>query len=81
MPTKSKSSIITEANRKRSKRVMPPIHPGEMLREEFLLRMGLSANALAIAYRCARNADRRDREWTARHFGRHRDYGWGGISI
>lgn len=49
MPTKSKSSIITEANRKRSKRVLPPIHPGEMLREEFLVPMGLSANALAIA--------------------------------
>lgn len=28
---------------------MRPIHPGEILREEFLLPMGLSANALAIA--------------------------------
>ena len=28
---------------------MRPIHPGEVLREEFLLPMGLSANALAIA--------------------------------
>jgi addiction module HigA family antidote len=26
---------------------MRPIHPGEILREEFLLPMGLSANALA----------------------------------
>ncbi len=49
MPTRSKSLIITEANRKRSKRVLPPIHPGEMLRDEFLVPMGLSANALAIA--------------------------------
>ncbi len=49
MPTRSKSLIITETNRKRSKRVLPPIHPGEMLREEFLVPMGLSANALAIA--------------------------------
>ena len=28
---------------------MRPIHPGEILREEFLLPLGLSANALAIA--------------------------------
>lgn len=28
---------------------MRPIHPGEVLREEFLGPMGLSANALAIA--------------------------------
>jgi addiction module HigA family antidote len=26
-----------------------PIHPGKMLREEFLVPMGLSANALALA--------------------------------
>ena len=28
---------------------MRPIHPGEILREEFLLPLGLSANALAVA--------------------------------
>lgn len=28
---------------------MRPIHPGEILREEFLVPLGLSANALAIA--------------------------------
>lgn len=28
---------------------MRPIHPGEVLREEFLLPMGLTANALSIA--------------------------------
>lgn len=28
---------------------MRPIHPGEVLREEFLLPMGLSAHALALA--------------------------------
>ena len=49
MPMKSKSSIITETERKRSKRQRPPIHPGEMLREEFLVPMGLSSNALALA--------------------------------
>lgn len=30
---------------------MHPIHPGEILREEFMIPMGLSANALAIALR------------------------------
>jgi addiction module HigA family antidote len=28
---------------------MPPVHPGEILREEFLVPLALSANALAIA--------------------------------
>jgi addiction module HigA family antidote len=28
---------------------MPPVHPGEMLREEFLVPLGMSANALALA--------------------------------
>ena len=28
-----------------------PVHPGEMLREEFLIPYGLSANALAMALR------------------------------
>lgn len=30
---------------------MPPLHPGEMLREEFMNPLGLSANTLAIALR------------------------------
>lgn len=30
---------------------MRPIHPGEILREEFLIPLGLSANALALALR------------------------------
>ncbi len=30
---------------------MRPIHPGEVLREEFMIPLGLSANALAIALR------------------------------
>lgn len=29
----------------------PPIHPGEILREEFMVPSGISANALAIALR------------------------------
>ena len=30
---------------------MRPIHPGEILREEFIVPLGLSAKALAIALR------------------------------
>ncbi|MEQ1591601.1 MAG: HigA family addiction module antitoxin [Thiobacillaceae bacterium] len=30
---------------------MRPIHPGEILREEFIIPLGLSANALALALR------------------------------
>jgi len=30
---------------------MRPIHPGEVLREEFMIPLGLSANALALALR------------------------------
>lgn len=29
-------------------RIMPPIHPGETLREDFLKPLGLSANRLAM---------------------------------
>jgi addiction module HigA family antidote len=32
-----------------SKRTLPPMHPGEVLREEFLIPMGLSAGAVAKA--------------------------------
>ena len=49
MPTRSKSSTITRFGELRYERQMPPIHPGEILREEFLVPLGLSANALAIA--------------------------------
>jgi antitoxin HigA-1 len=48
MPTKSKSSITTRRY-DRYEREVPPVHPGEILREEFLVPLGLSANALAIA--------------------------------
>ena len=34
-----------------TKNKMRPIHPGEILREEFLVPLGMSANALAIALR------------------------------
>jgi antitoxin HigA-1 len=33
----------------REERVYPPIHPGEILREEFLVPLGMNANQLAKA--------------------------------
>lgn len=30
---------------------LPPIHPGEILREEFLIPLGMSANELALSLR------------------------------
>jgi len=50
MPTKLRSLTTTEAALKEGDR-MPPLHPGEMLHEEFMKPLGLSANALAIALR------------------------------
>ncbi len=49
MPSKSRSSITTK--RMEDGSLMAPLHPGEMLREEFMKPLGLSANALAIALR------------------------------
>ena len=34
-----------------TKNAMRPIHPGEVLREEYLVPLGMSANALAMALR------------------------------
>lgn len=48
MPTRLKSSITTELE---DGARMPPLHPGEMLREEFMKPLGLSANALAMELR------------------------------
>ena len=50
MPTKSKSLTTTKPELAEGAR-MPPLHPGEMLREDFMKPLGLSANALAIALR------------------------------
>lgn len=35
------------------KNSMRPVHPGEILREEYLRPLGMSANALALALRVA----------------------------
>ena len=50
MPTRSKLSITTKSVLKDGA-LMPALHPGEMLREEFMKPLGLSANALAMALR------------------------------
>jgi addiction module HigA family antidote len=47
---KSKLSITTKSVLKEGA-LMPALHPGEMLREEFMKPLGLSANALAMALR------------------------------
>lgn len=47
MPTKSK--LRTTIERVPDQRCANPVHPGEMLREEFLIPLGLSSNALALA--------------------------------
>lgn len=36
------------------KRTIPPTHPGEMLREDFLLDYGLTATSLAVALSVSR---------------------------
>ena len=55
MPTRSKSLTTTKpgfnaAGLEEGAR-MPALHPGEMLREEFMKPLGLSANALAMELR------------------------------
>jgi addiction module HigA family antidote len=50
MPSTWKSLIIIEVIEMTTNK-MRPIHPGEILREEYLEPLGLSANALALALR------------------------------
>jgi addiction module HigA family antidote len=56
MPTMSRLSITTKPGRFPAAELedgapMPALHPGEMLREEFMKPFGLSANALAMELR------------------------------
>ena len=52
MPTKSKSlTTISPRRGSRSPRKLKPVHPGEILREEFMNPLGLSANRLALDLR------------------------------
>lgn len=57
MPTKSKSQTTTRARpakatlplvQRRLPSAVPPVHPGEMLLEEFLKPLGMSQSAFAI---------------------------------
>lgn len=50
MPARSRSRTTTKPELPDGT-PMPPLHPGEMLREEFMKPLGLSANALAMALR------------------------------
>ena len=50
MRTESKSLTTTDLGLKDGA-PMPPLHPGKMLREEFMKPLGLSANALAMELR------------------------------
>lgn len=48
------SKLLTTADDRRryctmTAKLLPPIHPGEVLREEFMLPMGLSSHAVARA--------------------------------
>lgn len=54
MPTKSKSRTTTKSAggtplvQRRLPTHLPPTHPGEMLREEFLLPLGITQSAFAL---------------------------------
>jgi addiction module HigA family antidote len=54
---KKRLSIIVGENTTmtRQKREIPPVHPGEILSEEFLKPLGLSMNQLALALRVPGN--------------------------
>src|SRR5712691_4622917 len=74
--TKSRSWITTRENKVAKK--MKPVHPGEILREEFMIPLGLSMNKMAMALRVpvTRIADivnerRGITADTARRFARH----------
>jgi antitoxin HigA-1 len=89
MPRMSKSSTTTETVATTGR--LPPLHPGEVLREEFLVPLGLSAIAVARACRVPRTRiERLAREETpvtadtalrlARFFGTTPDF-WMGLQI
>jgi hypothetical protein len=50
-------------------KTMPPIHPGETLRKDFLKPLGLTANRLATELFVPANADQRHRPWPVRGHG------------
>ena len=50
---------------------LPPIHPGEMLMEEFLEPMGISQYRLAKGYKCTSQAYKRNCSWEKIHYCRY----------
>jgi hypothetical protein len=52
---------------------MRPVSPGEILNEEFLKPLGMTANALAKAIGVPPNLDHGDAEGRKRHHRRHGD--------
>jgi addiction module HigA family antidote len=50
-------------------RKLPLVHPGEVLREEFLRPLGWSVNRLASELRVPAQRINRDRSGAARHLG------------
>jgi antitoxin HigA-1 len=58
MPKTSKSLTITETITRddaRARRQSPPVHPGEILAEEFIKPLGLNMHQLALALRVPAN--------------------------
>ena len=57
MPTTSRSLITIKENQVATKKqpLRPPIHPGRILKEDFLDPLGMSVNRLAIGLRVPAN--------------------------
>lgn len=51
---------------------LPPVHPGEILREEFLVPLKLTPYAVAVALNVPRTPDRTHRARRKARYGRHR---------
>ena len=47
---------------------LKPVHPGEILREEFMVPLGLSMNRVAMDLRVSVTADRRYRQRETRNY-------------
>lgn len=63
----SNSSTTTEND------LIEPIHPGEILMEDFTEGFGITQNKLAVSIGMPPAPDHRDRAWKAGHHGRHFD--------
>jgi hypothetical protein len=52
-------------------KLLDPIHPGEILREDFMKPLGVSINQLARDLDVPPKSHRRDCEWYPRYHGRY----------